>query len=171
MHLKSTLLLLQERIPRVTTFYSPSVHAGDASIISGSDPSIRVINTPNTVVPEIQLLSNGNYHVMVTNAGGGYSRWKNIAITRWREDLTCDNWGIFCYIRDMESNMYWSSAFQPTLQKGENYEAVFSEGRAEFRRRDYSLETHTEIVVSPEDDIQLKEYKSPIVLVKKGLLK
>ena len=155
-HLKSTLLLLQERLPRVTTFYSPSVHAGDASIIPGSDPSIRVVNTPNTVVPEIQLLSNGNYHVMVTNAGGGYSRWKNIAITRWREDITCDNWGSFCYIRDMENKLFWSSAFQPTLQPSENYEAVFSEGRAEFRRRDFSLETHTEIVVSPEDDIELK---------------
>jgi hypothetical protein len=73
-HLKSTLLLLQERIPRVTTFYSPSVHAGDSSIVTGSDLSIRVVNTPSTVVPEIQLLSNGRYHVMVTNAGGGYPR-------------------------------------------------------------------------------------------------
>ena len=155
-HLKSTLLLLQERIPRVTTFYSPNVHAGDASIISGSDPSIRVVNTPNTVVPEIQLLSNGNYHIMVTNAGGGYSRWKDIAITRWREDIACDNWGSFCYIRDLESNLYWSSGFQPTLRRSESYEAVFSEGRAEFRRRDFSLETYTEIVVSPEDDIELK---------------
>ncbi|MBC7905019.1 MAG: cyclic beta 1-2 glucan synthetase [Gemmatimonadaceae bacterium] len=155
-HLQSTLLLLQERIPRVTTFYSPSVHAGDLSIVPGSDQSIRVVDTPNLAVPEIQLLSNGNYHVMVTSAGGGYSRWKNIAITRWREDITCDNWGNFCFIRDLESGSYWSSAFQPTLQAGESYEAVFSEGRAEFRRRDFSLETHTEIVVSPEDDIQLK---------------
>lgn len=155
-HLKSTLLLLQERIPRLTTYYSPSVHAGDTSIISGNDPSIRVVNTPNTVVPEIRLLSNGRYHVMVTNAGGGYSRWKNIAVTRWREDITCDNWGSFCYIRDMESNSFWSTAYQPSLQQGENYEAVFSEGRAEFRRRDFSLETHAEIVVSPEDDIELK---------------
>ena len=155
-HLKSTLLLLQERIPRITTFYSPSVHAGDTSIVSGTDPSIRVIKTPNTVIPEIQLLSNGRYHVMVTNAGGGYSRWKNMDVTRWREDITCDNWGSFCYIRDMESNFLWSSAYQPTLQEGENYEAVFSEGRAEFRRRDFSLETHTEIVVSPEDDIELR---------------
>lgn len=155
-HFKSTLLLLQERIPRVTTFYAPSVHAGDASIISGTDSTIRVINTAHTVIPEIQLLSNGNYHVMVTNAGGGYSRWKDIALTRWREDITCDNWGSFCYIRDLESNVLWSSAFQPTLQQSENYEAVFSEGRAEFRRRDFSLETHTEIVVSPEDDIELK---------------
>ena len=155
-HFKSALLLLQERIPRISTFYAPSVHAGDTSIISGSDQSVRIINTPNTITPELQLLSNGRYHVMITNAGGGYTRWKNLAVTRWREDITSDNWGSFCYIKDTESNLFWSSAFQPTLQQGENYEAIFSEGRAEFRRRDFSLETHTEIVVSPEDDIELR---------------
>jgi cellobiose phosphorylase len=93
---------------------------------------------------------------MVTNAGGGYSRWKNIAVTRWREDATCDNWGTFCYIRDVENNAFWSSAFQPALQQTNKYEAVFSQGRAEFRRTDFALETHTEIVVSPEDDIELR---------------
>ena len=153
---KATLLLLQERIPRITTFYSPSVHAGDISVTPGVDTSMRVINTPHTPIPEVQLLSNGRYHVMVTNSGGGYSRWKNLALTRWREDCTCDNWGTFCFIRDMDTDTYWSAAFQPSLQEGENYEAVFSQGRAEFRRRDFSLETHTEIVVSPEDDIELR---------------
>ncbi len=111
-HLKSTLLLLQEKIPRVTTFYSPSVHTGDTAVVSGSNLPIRIINTPNTIVPEVQLLSNGRYHVMVTNAGGGYSRWKNLAVTRWREDITCDNWGSFCYIRDLENNLCWSSALE-----------------------------------------------------------
>ncbi|HTB51809.1 MAG TPA: glucoamylase family protein [Ferruginibacter sp.] len=154
---KSTLLLLQERVPRITTFYSPSVHASDINLVpAGTDTSMRVINTPHTTTPEVQLLSNGRYHSMITNAGGGYSKWKNIAVTRWREDATCDNFGTFCYIRDLDSNIFWSSAYQPTLQQGENYEAVFSQGRAEFRRRDLSLETHTEIVVSPEDDIELR---------------
>jgi cellobiose phosphorylase len=154
---KSTLLLLQERVPRITTFYSPSVHASDINLIpAGTDTSMRVINTPHTIIPEVQLLSNSRYHAMITNAGGGYSKWKNIAVTRWREDATCDNWGTFCYIRDLDNNVFWSSAYQPTLQSGENYEAVFSQGRAEFRRRDMSLETHTEIVVSPEDDIELR---------------
>ena len=153
---KSALLLLQERIPRVTTFYSPTVHEADISITPGGSESMRVINTPHTPIPEVQLLSNGRYHVMVTNSGGGYSRWKNIALTRWREDCTCDNWGTFCYLRDLDSNGSWSTAFQPSLKEGDNYEAVFSQGRAEFRRRDYSLETHTEIVVSPEDDIELR---------------
>ena len=71
---------------------------------------IRVIHDPDTPVPEVQLLSNGRYHVMVTDAGGGYSRWKDLAVTRWREDATRDNWGTFCYIRDVASGEFWSTA-------------------------------------------------------------
>ena len=156
---QATLLLLQERIPRVSAFYSPVMHISDTGTVpENNNPAIRVINTPDTPVPELQLLSNGRYHVMITNAGGGYSRWKDISLTRWREDSTCDNWGSFCFIKDMEqdSGLFWSTAFQPSLKEGENYEAVFSQGRAEFRRRDYGLETHTEIVVSPEDDVELR---------------
>jgi cellobiose phosphorylase len=153
---KATLLLLQERVPRVAGFYSPAVHIADSGVGSSTDTSMRVISTPNTPVPEVQLLSNGRYHAMITNAGGGYSRWKDIAVTRWREDSTCDDWGAFCFIRDLETNLAWSTAYQPILKQGDNYEAVFSQGRAEFRRRDHSLETHTEVVVSPEDDVELR---------------
>ena len=77
---------------------------------------VRIITTPDTPIPEVHLLSNGNYHVMVTNSGGGYSRWKDLAVTRWREDTTSDNWGTFCYIRDYESGEFWSTAYQPTLE-------------------------------------------------------
>jgi cyclic beta-1,2-glucan synthetase len=110
-------------------------------------------------VPEVQLLSNGRYHVMVTNAGGGYSRWKDLAVTRWREDSTCDNWGTSAMSATCESGEFWSTAYQPTLKASETYEAIFSEGRAEFRRRDHEIETHTEIVVSPEDDIELRRIR------------
>lgn len=158
---QSALLLLQERIPRVSSFYSPSVHTSESSSMAAevSENPIRVIVTPHTVLPEVQLLSNGRYNVMVTNAGGGYSRWKDIAVTRWREDVTCDNWGTFCFIRDLDNNTLWSSAYQPSLQEADFYETVFSQGRAEFRRKDNSLETHTEIVVSPEDDVELRRIK------------
>ncbi|HRQ52006.1 MAG TPA: glucoamylase family protein, partial [Agriterribacter sp.] len=124
---RATLLLLQERIPRVTALSAPGIHIADAGITSKEeDAYMRVINTPQTATPEIQLLSNGRYHVMISNAGSGYSRWKNIAVTRWREDSTCDNWGNFCFIRDLENNEFWSSAYQPALQNGDHYEAVFS---------------------------------------------
>ena len=156
---QATLLLLQERIPRVSTFYSPSVHVADTSVVSENIMPTRVINTAATSMPEVQLLSNGRYHVMVTNSGGGYSRWKDLAVTRWKEDSTCDNWGTFCYIRDLETNLLWSSSYQPSLLEGDTYEAVFSQGRAEFRRKDNLLETHTEIVVSPEDDVELRRLR------------
>ncbi len=157
---KATLLLLQERIPRATPFHATATIAPDLAVSQASTESpIRVLATPNTPVPEVHLLSNGRYHVMVTNAGGGSSRWKDFAITRWREDTTCDNWGIFCYLRDVASGAFWSVAHQPTLRPTEHYEAIFTEGRAEFRRRDLDIETHTEIVVSPEDDIELRRVR------------
>lgn len=154
---QATLLLLQERVPRLTPFFPYTAQLSDIRPTSvTTEATIRVFNSPDTPLPEVQLLSNGRYHVMVTNAGGGYSRWKDLAVTRWREDTTCDQWGSFCYLRDASSGEIWSTAYQPTLQRPQHYEAIFSEGRAEFRRRDHDYETHTEIVVSPEDDIELR---------------
>ena len=154
---QATMLLLQERIPKATPFL---VHAAELSAIratsGGPEMPVRILDSPDTAIPEVQLLSNGRYHVMLTNAGGGYSRWKDLAVTRWREDATCDNWGAFCYIRDAASGEFWSTTHQPTLKRPEDFEAIFSEGRAEFRRRDQGFETHTEVVVSPEEDIELR---------------
>ena len=152
---QATLLLLQERIPKATSYYSHTPDVKDISIAT-NNTEMRVIHNPNTPLPAVQLLSNGRYHVMVTNSGGGYSRWKDLAITRWHEDSTCDNWGTFCYIRDTENDYFWSVALQPALKPEKSYEVVFSQGRAEFRRRDGKLETHAEIVVSPEDDIEMR---------------
>ncbi|MDH3461988.1 MAG: cyclic beta 1-2 glucan synthetase, partial [Burkholderiaceae bacterium] len=157
---QATLLLLHERVPRVVAFHPHTADRAELrSTFSGPEAPIRVFNTPDTPAPEVQLLSNGRYQVMVTNAGGGYSRWKDFALTRWREDSTCDAWGSFCYLRDLASGKFWSTAYQPTQQRGDLYEAIFSEGRAEFRRRDFGLDTHTEIVVSPEDDIELRRVR------------
>ncbi len=158
---QATALLLQERIPKTTAFYS-ATHGEISSGRAGAGPleaPIRVLDSPNTPHPEVQLLSNGRYHVMVTNAGGGYSRWNDLAVTRWREDTTRDAWGTFCYLRDLESGAVWSSAYQPTLTTPDRFEAIFSEGRAEFRRRDHAIESYTEIVVSPEDDLELRRLR------------
>jgi len=155
--LQATLLLLQERVPRATLFHpNPTDLSGPRDGAGGPESPVRVLNSVDTAIPEVQLLSNGRYHVMVTNAGGGSSRWNDLAITRWREDGTSDNWGTFCYLRDEASGEFWSTAHQPTLKPADRYEAIFSEGRAEFRRRDFDIDTHTEIVVSPEDDIEVR---------------
>jgi len=157
---QATTLLLQERIPKASVFYWHTAELSDHHAASSvPDTPFRVFTSPDTPNPEVQLLSNGRYHVMITNAGGGYSRWKDMAVTRWREDRTCDNWGTFCYIRDVTSREFWSNAYQPTLKRSKHFEAVFSEGRAEFRGRDHEYDIHTEIAVSPEDDIELRRVR------------
>jgi cellobiose phosphorylase len=155
---KATDLLLQERIPRAAAPVFP--HATEAgarqSTVPGTEGTMRVFTDPSSIVPEVHLLSNGRYHVMISSAGGGYSRWRDLAVTRWREDVTRDCWGTFIYIRDTDQGRVWSSAFQPTLAPTRRYEAIFTQARAEFRRRDAGIDSHTEIAVSPEDDIELR---------------
>ncbi len=160
---QATLLLLQERIPAANALYANNPERVDSRAAAETlEMPMRVFGTPDTRIPGVQLLSNGRYNVMITNAGGGYSRWKDIAVTRWREDATGDPWGIFCYLRDVTQvagGKLWSSAFQPALTRTAAYEAVFTEQRVEFRRHDPDFDTHTEIVVSPEDDIELRRLR------------
>lgn len=152
---KAALLLLQERIPKATSFFAHTTDISDINYVA-SETETRIINTPDTAIPQVQLLSNGRYHVMVTNAGAGYSRWRDIAVTRWREDVTRDNWGTFCYIRDLKNGAYWSIAHQPSLRKGDKYEVAFSHGHVDIRTLRNQIEAHTEMIVSPEDDIEIR---------------
>jgi len=159
---RAATLLLQERIPKANALLRP--HAREAQVSrrvlgrAGEHP-LRVFTNPNTPIPEVHLLSNGRYHVMISAAGSGYSRWNDIALTRWREDPTSKSFGVFCYIGDQETHRWWSGSFQPTLHAGRHYEAVFSAGRAEFRRQDDRVETHTEIAVSTEDDLEIRRLR------------
>ena len=158
--LQATLLLLQERIPKAHSRHLLTAEQTEGSAFyDAPEPAVRVPMGAETPAPEVQLLSNGRYHVMVSNAGAGSSRWKDLAVTRWREDATRDHWGSFLYLRDSSSGDVWSAGHQPTLQKADRYEALFSEGRAEIRRSDHDIESYCEIVVSPEDDIELRRLK------------
>jgi len=156
--LRAAELLLQERVPKATAPVFP--HAGEARATrltpAEETGAMRVFTDPNSPAVEAHLLSNGRYHVAVTSAGGGCSRWRDLAITRWREDATRDSYGSFCYVRDVDSGMVWSNAWQPTTKPAKGYEAIFTQARAEFRRTDDQLETYTQISVSPEDDIELR---------------
>ena len=156
---RATELLLQERVPKTGATLQP--HAAEVSAAAHPPAAdtgaiMRVFTALNTPIPEVHLLSNGRYHVAATHAGGSYSRWNDLAVTRWREDATADCWGTFIYLRDRDNGRYWSTAHQPTLRRADHYEAIFVQGRAEYRRRDQAIETHTEICVSPEDDVEIR---------------
>ena len=154
---QATELLLHERVPKAALVDPASAEsAATPQLAAGPEALMRMLNTPQTAIPEVHLLSNGNYHVMINNAGAGYSRWKDLAVTRWREDLARDDTGTFCYLRDVVSNESWSVGYQPTLKPSPSYQAIFPQSRAEIRRRDFELDTHTEVTVSPEDDVELR---------------
>ena len=79
---QAVMLLLQERIPKATELFSHTANLADTRAQSiAEETQIRVFNSPDTPMPEVKLLSNGRYHVMVSNAGGGYSRWKDLALS------------------------------------------------------------------------------------------
>jgi cyclic beta-1,2-glucan synthetase len=150
--------LLYERIPLL----SPLNHISTRERMSLPEkvgdvgPSVSKFDTPHTSTPKTQLLCNGRYGLMITNAGGGYSRWGNFEVTRWRSDRTQDPWGTFCYIHEPDSNRLWPNTYHPVGGKVEAYSANFALDRAVFRRADNGIRTETEIIVSPEDDVEIR---------------
>src|SRR5437762_6401151 len=79
-------LLLQERTPHLVPLdRPPEEHKVEEAPGRAAHAPLRRYVTPHTLTPRGHLLANGSYTVMITNAGGGYSRWRTLAVTRWRE--------------------------------------------------------------------------------------
>ena len=155
---QATELLLQERTPRDVAVAHPRAEEVSAGA-TGSDlePTlVRRLRNANGASPSVHLLSNGRYAVMLTAAGSGYSRWNDRAVTRWREDTTRDDWGSYVFLRDVESREAWSATWQPSGEHPDSYDVMFAEDRAEFIRRDGSLTTTLDVVVSPEDEAEVR---------------
>ena len=155
---RATELLLQERTPRdvpVTRLRAEEVDAA-VQVRDLIPPLVRRFTSPHEATPRTHLLSNGQYAVMLTTAGSGYSRWRDIAVTRWREDATQDCWGSYIFLRDVETGLVWSAGYQPSGVEADAYEASFTEERAEITRRDGDWSTTLEVVVSSEDDAEVR---------------
>jgi cyclic beta-1,2-glucan glucanotransferase len=155
---QATELLLQERPPRDVAVARPRVEEVQAPAHSRdfAAPGFRQYTSPHDLTPRTHLLSNGRYTVMLTAAGSGYSRCAGLGITRWREDATRDHWGAYLFLRDVQSGAVWSAGYQPTGVEPDTYRVTFSEDRAEFQRRDGAITTTLEVLVSPEDDAELR---------------
>ena len=151
-------LLLQERTPRdlmITRPRAEEVQQADRAQ-SLQPPELRRVFVTNTRTPQAHVLSNGRYSVMLTSAGGGYSRWQGLAITRWREDPTRDNAGSWLYLRDVASGAVWSATYQPCGVEPAAYAVTFTEDRVEYVRRDGTLTTTLQVLVSPEHDAEVR---------------
>lgn len=154
--LQSALPLLQERVPDAPTMYSPRRQFDTVDALQPVNVELRMFTRADGPTPEVQLLSNTQYHLMLTQSGGGYSTWRDLALTRWRADATRDNYGTYCFIADVQSGEILSNTLQPLNSKSGHYQAIFTDAAAEFIRSEGSLNIHTRIVVSPEDDVEIR---------------
>lgn len=156
--IRATALLLHERPPRGVGTFSP--RAEEATVAATDRPAepgtTRTYGVAAEQVPPVQLLSNGRYAVLLTSAGAGYSRWQGLAISRWRDDPVVAGHGSWLYVTDRQSGETFSATLAPRGGTPSFYNAIFSEGRAEFRRRDGALATTTEVLISPEDDAEVR---------------
>ena len=155
--IRATEPLLHEHIPEQilpTTGEAHEERPVRQTIATVGAPAVA--QTPDIASPRTHLLSNGTCSVTVTNSGGGYLRWLDLDVTRWRADATCDVSGPFCYIRDLESGTTWSNTHQPVRSPERRYTWSFTPDKAEFRRRSGPCETITEIVISAEDDAEVR---------------
>jgi len=149
--------LLQEKVPKAVIYDRKSEIQIPKSVIEEQNIFIREYVTPYSEVPEVQILSNGSYSLMITNSGSGYSKIDNMALYRWREDVTLDSSGMFFFIKNINSNEYWSAAYEPCKNSGDKYQVNFSLDKAVFKRNDGNIETKTEVVVSPDFNAEIRK--------------
>ncbi|MFN8489340.1 MAG: glucoamylase family protein [Caldilineaceae bacterium] len=155
--IESVDLLLQEQIPQAAPLLFP--HEDETTMTRPATSTIATHPWPvptDTPMPLVHFLSNGRYGVLLTNAGGGYSQWKDLALTRWRADTTLDDWGCWLYVQDLANGALWSATRQPVGRWPEHEEVIFHPHIVEFRRRDDAISLHTMITVAPEDDVEIR---------------
>ncbi len=156
---QATELLLQERAPRDVAVSHPWAAETKSAVKKGRDVEPlggRRFSSAQQASPATHLLSNGRYSTMLTTAGSGYSRWEGRALTRWREDAVCDDFGSYIFLRDLHSAEVWSAGFQPSGREPDDYRVAFNEDRAEFIREDGTLTTSLDVLVSSEEDAEVR---------------
>jgi cyclic beta-1,2-glucan synthetase len=153
-------LLLQERMPRDVAVAQPRAEEVKATPDEVAKVATVRHVTPSTAeTPVTHVLSNGRYAVMLTAEGTGYSRWRDLAVTRWRADPTLDDLGSFILLRDVGSGRVWSASAQPLGADGPPQEVTFGEDHATFVRRDGALTTTMDVLVSGEIDGEVRRVK------------
>jgi cyclic beta-1,2-glucan synthetase len=155
---RSAELLLHERIPRRLVWQEPRPgNIADSLPLSEADrPAVREVETADTPQPMIALLGHLPYTIMLSHCGSGYSRFEDLAVTRWRSDGTRDDTGQFCYIRDVGRNRTWSAAHQPVCARPDWYRALLAADRVTFHRADGPIDSMTEVAVVPQDSAEVR---------------
>ncbi len=151
-------LLLQEKVPGnvlITKAHKEKVIPFKESV--GKEISaIRKFYQPDQILPKAHILSNGKYSIMITDKGTGYSKNKLMAITRYRSKNNSDSYGMFFYLRNINTEEFWSSTYAPINTKPDKYEVTFMDDKAIYDRQDGDIETKTEVLAVSGENAEIR---------------
>ena len=145
-------LLLQEKAPRdiPIAVMKPEAEERAKAEIAEVSPDTRIVLNPLRSLRATNLMSNGHYSVMLTATGSGYSRWNDLAVTRWQPDPTEDRLGTYLFISDAETGEWWSATAEPKQAPDETLQTLFSDDKATFVKSVGTLRSEVECIVISE---------------------
>lgn len=117
-----------------------------------------VITTPRTPRPWVNVICPGDWGVILSQTGGGYS-WRTHAslnaITRWYQDLVRDNWGKYIYVRDDRSGEIWSLSWMPVKREPEHYRVRHGLGYSVIESTTAGISSKLTVTVPPNEPLEL----------------
>jgi cyclic beta-1,2-glucan synthetase len=158
--IQSVELLLQEKIPQAAPLEEMAVE--EPSPVRVTKPEVTASPWPvpvQTPFPQTHYLGNGRYGLLITNAGGGFDRWQDVDLTRWRADTTGDNWGTWIYVQDLDNGDLWSVGAQPITSRTAQHDVTFAPHKADFQYTGEVINSHMEIIVAPDDDVAIRRVR------------
>ncbi|KPU27792.1 glycosyl transferase [Caloranaerobacter sp. TR13] len=156
--IKAGEILLQEKVPQYAIITNENEEEIESKrrVRTKNRIFIRQFEMPERTLPKCHLISNGRYTILITNTGCGYSKYENIQITRWREDLLTGDYGFFILIKSLKDNKVWSTTYRPFYKEPDEYKVEFEYNKAKFFRKDDDIETRTEIITSSDDNVEIR---------------
>ena len=106
-------------------------------------------------VPELGIISNGQYTVLMNDRGSGFSRYKNIMLNRYRK-ISADHYGTYLYIRNLRDDHLWCNTYAPLDVMPESYHVSFASDKISYLRVDNGIETKTEVTVLKDRSAELR---------------
>lgn len=157
-YIKSTELLLQEQIPQ-----AESKQEKTETQIAGRIQNKKGISVAPWTVDvhqpgkSVHILSNGSMQMLTTESGSGYLAWKDVALTRWRNDPILDPWGNRFYFQDMDHEKMWMLGIQPIHEQFQEYRVLYSPHMIEIRQVIGDIRIIIQSTITPNEDVCLQK--------------
>lgn len=117
-----------------------------------------VITRPDTPRPWVNVICNGDYGLIESQTGSGFS-WRDNSnlsrVTRWEQDLIKDSWGKYIYLRDQESGDFWSATWKPCVPNFDFYEVRHGQGYSILKSKLNGISAEKTIFVDVEEPVEV----------------